>query len=218
VAFHFDVVCPWCYIGKRRLDAAIRMRPSYRVDIVWRLFLLAPNLPRQGIERNAYLKEKYGSIDRAERIFEAADEVGRSAGIAFDFKKMDRASNSINAHRLMNLAVKCGKGDAAIESLFLAYFVNGQDIGKTETLVEVATKLGITAEDAHDLFSGKEGVTPVLFSSRSARNQGINVVPTYVIDDRFTLSGVQNPEVLARAFDSAAAFTINRLNRKPPQR
>ena len=139
----YDPVCPWCYIGKRRLEQALRLRPSVEATTRWRPFLLNPKMPPDGIDRTAYLMNKFGSESRVRRTYGAIAEAGQSVEIDFAFERIGQMPNSVNSHRLVYFADRQDKADAAVENLFLAYFVNGQNIGNIKVLLNIGRYLGL---------------------------------------------------------------------------
>ncbi len=197
----FDTVCPWCYIGKRRLEKALAMRPGIEAAPRWRPFMLNPDMPPDGIDRTAYLVRKFGSEARVSRVFGAIAEAGQSVEIDFAFEAMGRTPNTVDSHRLVRFADRAGMADAAVEALFMTYFVNGKDIGDKEVLVGIGGNLGL---DAGDLEAYLEGITDVDLVHREnarAHRLGVNGVPSYVFNRRLIISGAQEPQVLARLLD-----------------
>ncbi len=141
-----DVVCPWCFIGKRRLERALAARPETGVEVVWRTFQLNPDMPPEGMDRKRYLAVKFGSAKRAASVYKQISETGAGDGIAFDFDAIRRTPNTIDAHRLIRFAAesdKAGRQDQVVEQLFRRYFLEGGDIGEVDSLVEVAAQAGL---------------------------------------------------------------------------
>jgi len=138
-----DIACPWCFIGKRRLERALALRPDIVATRSWRAFQLNPDMPAEGISREFYLVAKFGGARQATRSFTTISAAGRSAGIEFAFERIRRTPNTLRAHRLIRLATSEGIGDAMVEQLFLGYFVEGLDIGDIETLAAIATRAGL---------------------------------------------------------------------------
>lgn len=138
-----DTVCPWCFIGKRRIERAMALRPDVKFDVVWRPYRLDPSIPREGVDRRAYLKAKFGDSPRTSAMGEAIRSEGESEGIAFAFDKIARSPNTLDSHRLIRWSANAGKQDQIVERLFQAYFIEGQDIGNSAVLSEVAAKAGM---------------------------------------------------------------------------
>lgn len=197
-----DVICPWCFIGKRDLEAALKQRPSLQVDVHWRAFQLNPDMPAEGMDRADYLRAKFGDAAGGD-IYDRVKEAGRQAGIDFVFDAIKRTPNTVGAHRLIALADGTDRQDAVVEALFRAYFLNGQDIGSIETLTAVAEAAGLTAETAERLATTEDLKAEVLAEDSIARQTGVNGVPCFIFDRAFAVSGAQPPEVLVSALDHA---------------
>ena len=200
-----DAVCPWCYVGKRRLEAALATRPELTVEIAWHAFQLNPGMPEEGMDRESYLATKFGSAARAASVYSDIEQAGADEGIAFAFDSIKRTPNTINAHRLILLAGKHGAQDAVVEALFKRYFLEGGDIGDPGELAAIAAGAGIDETLARDYLASSEGVEAVNAEDRQMRHIGVTGVPCFIIDKRFAISGAQTPEVFQRIFDTAIA-------------
>lgn len=198
-----DVICPWCWIGKRRLERALKMRPQQGLQIRWRAFQLNPGMPVGGMDRKEYLSAKFGGDGQATRIYDVVRAAGESEGLDFHFEKIDRTPNTLRAHRLVRLAQDRGKGGPMMEALFRAYFDRGVDIGERDVLIEIAAPLGLTAEEVRRQLDGAEGLESVQAEDALARRHGINGVPCYIFNGKFALAGAHEPEVLFQLFDLA---------------
>jgi predicted DsbA family dithiol-disulfide isomerase len=196
-----DVVCPWCYIGRRRLQRALAMRPNLPYRILWRVFQLNPEMPAQGIDRQTYLAAKFGSALHAGRVYEGIGKAGQTEGIAFRFDRIRRTPNSVNAHRLSRFASRSGRQGAMIDALFKAHFEAGEDIGRIEVLTEIAASLGFDRSATIEFLIGNAERDSVLAEDRGARRLGINGVPCFIIDGKYALSGAQDPEFFLPLFD-----------------
>ncbi|HVJ52455.1 MAG TPA: DsbA family oxidoreductase [Aliidongia sp.] len=196
-----DLVCPWCYIGKRRLQRALAMRPDLPYRILWRVFQLNPEMPSQGIERHTYLMTKFGGPAQASRLYDAIAKTGRSEGIEFRFDRIERTPNSLQAHRLSRFAAGQGRQETMIEVLFRAYFEEGRDIGRIEVLADLAETAGLDRAAAEKFLRSDAEHAAVLAEDRMARRLGINGVPCFVIDGKYALSGAQEPEFFLPLFD-----------------
>lgn len=199
----YDVVCPWCYIGKRRLEQALGRCPEVRVKLRWRPFLLNPEMPTDGIDRNAYLAKKFGSESRVRRIYGAIQEAGQTVEIDFKFDDIRQTPNTVNAHRLVLFADRLGRAGDIVEALFLEYFVYGRDIGDTEVLATLGRNLGLDAGELRAYLGGDDDVALIHEENARAHRLGINGVPSFVFNDRMVISGAQEPKVLARVLDAA---------------
>lgn len=196
-----DTICPWCYVGKRRLARALAARPQPKLAIRWRAFQLNPGMPADGMIRERYIDAKFGSSERAKRIYEAVSAVGASEGISFNFEAIKRTPNTILSHRLLRKASKEGLQDELLEGMFQAYFVDGRDIGAARVLAEIGESVGL--EKAGAYLASDEGGEEVRAEDSLARRQGINGVPCFIFNYRFLLSGAQEPESFFQLFDLA---------------
>ena len=201
----FDTVCPWCYIGKRRLEKALTMRPHIKAKPKWRPFLLNPEMPPEGIDRTAYLVKKFGSEARVTRIYGAIGEAGQSVEIDFAFDRIDRTPNSVDSHRLLRFAEKKGLIDELVEVLFVEFFINGRNIGDIDVLTEIGAANGLDARKLRAYLDSDEDVRLIYDENVRAHRLGINGVPSFAFNDKFVISGAQEPEVLARMLDAALA-------------
>ena len=203
-----DLVCPWCYLGVRRLMRTLRRRPDLLFDLTWRPFLLNPDMPRMGMARPDYVVRKFGDEDRAKRLYASIAEVGRGEGIDFRFDRIRRTPSSIDAHRLVRLASRFGRADAMIEALFSAHFTDGHDIGDHGVLVAVAAACGLEPLAVHAYLLGNEDLEAVQTDNLRAHRLGINGVPCFVVGGRHAIAGAQEPEVIERLLDVAALDTL----------
>lgn len=199
----FDLVCPWCYLGTRRLRRALRARPDVLADILWRPFLLNPDIPNGGLPRNEFLTRKFGGEERARRLHATIAELGRSEGVPFRFERIRRIPSSLDAHRLVRYAAREGLADAIVDTLFHAYFAEGADLGHHDTLVELAGRIGLDTLGAHRFLDGGAESDAVHAENLRAHRLGINGVPCFVIGGRHAIAGAQEPEVLERLIDVA---------------
>jgi len=200
----FDTICPWCYVGKRRLEAARLLRPNVEIVPRWRPFLLNPDMPGEGMDRNTYLVRKFGTEARVRRIYGAIGDAGQSVEIDFAFDRIRQTPNSVNSHRLVQFAENHGKSDAVVEALFLNYFINGKNIGENEVLTKIGVDLGLDETDLADYLSSDKDVDFVYEENTRAHRRGINSVPSYVLGGSMVISGAHEPQVLARMIDAAA--------------
>ena len=198
-----DPICPWCFIGKRRLERALAARPDLEIGVHWRAFQLNPEMPAEGMERQLYLELKFGGPAAAQRIYDTIAEAGAGEKIDFDFGAIRRTPNTINAHRLIRRAAAAGKQDAVVEALFRRYFLAGEDIGDTAALLEVATEAGLESAGLEAFLAGSEESETVRGEDALARRTGIQGVPTFIFANRFALSGAHEPEVLIQMFELA---------------
>jgi len=205
----FDPGCPWCYIGKRRLEQALALRPHLNPRIGWWPFLLNPDMPPEGLDRSTYLVRKFGSEARVGRVFGAIADAGQSIEIDFAFDRIRRTPSTVDAHRLIRRADATGKGQAAVEALFFEHFVNGRNVGDTDVLVRVAKNLGLDADVTREYLESDEDVALIQDENARAHRLGVNGVPTFVFNGEMVISGAQEPRVLARMLDVAAMTDAN---------
>jgi len=194
-----DVICPWCYIGKRRLEKALALIPELKPEIHWLPFQLNPDMPREGVARAEYRKAKFGSVERGRQLDARVAAEGKGEGIAFAFDRMQRTPNTVAAHRLIALAQKQGVGQKVVDSLFKAYFEDAEDIGAAAVLERISVENQIQGwpQNADE----KE----VAALEASMRGFGISAVPTFIFDRKFGVSGAHPPESLAEAMREALA-------------
>lgn len=201
-----DVICPWCFIGKRRLERALALRPELSATLSWRAFELNPDLPIDGIPREIYLSVKFDSAAKAERLYAAITDAGRAEGIEFAFERIRRTPNTLRAHRLIRLAGDKGCTEPIVEALFQAHFVEGLDIGVTEALGEIAARAGLGRAETCEYLSGDAGTAEVRAEEQRARRLGIHAVPYFVLERGYAISGAQEPEMFLPIFDIAAGI------------
>ena len=199
-----DVVCPWCYVGKRHLEAALAGLPDLDEAVVrWHPFELNPELPSAGVDRAAYLEQKFGGPARAAEIYERVREAGRAAGITFDFASILRQPNTRDAHRLVAWAQAGGDAKDLVERLFRAYFEEGRFIGDRATLAALAGEAGLDAQAARAWLDSGKGAAEIGHAEERARELGITGVPFFIFDGRVGLSGAHPPEAMREAIERA---------------
>jgi len=202
-----DVICPWCFIGKRRLERALEQRPDLTVSVTWRAFQLNPEMPKSGMARADYLAAKFGNSAHAGRIYAAITEAGAGEKITFAFDRIRRTPNTRDAHRLIRYATLHGKPDALVEILFSAYFEQGRDIGDQAVLADIAAESGFDRAEAAKWLAGEAALEDVLGEDRNARRLGISGVPCFILDGGYSISGAQEPEFFFPLFDLAQNAT-----------
>jgi predicted DsbA family dithiol-disulfide isomerase len=196
-----DPICPWCFIGKRRLEAALSTRPEIEVDINWHSFQLNPMMPRDGMEREEYLALKFGNPDNARRLYDNISGVGEQAGIQFEFDRIEITPNTIAAHRLILFAARFGAQGEIVEQLFNAYFLDGRNIGDIETLIALSGEAGLNSDETAVFLESDEDVDAIKSEDMQARQLGIQGVPFYILDQQYAVSGAQEPEAFYPLFD-----------------
>ena len=204
VDIYSDTICPWCFIGKRRLERALAVRPQPDVIFRWRPFQLNPDMPVEGMERQTYLALKFGGAENAQRVYDHIASAGNEEGIPFNFAGIRRTPNTLNSHRLIRMAEdsEAADVDAVVQALFDAYFLEERDIGQTEVLSEIAAGAGLDRADVERRLAGDEGIDLIRSEDTFARRSGITGVPCFVFNARYALPGAQPPEVLLRMFET----------------
>lgn len=200
-----DVVCPWCYIGKKRIESALAMVPDVPVEVQWRPFFLNPWVPREGMSREDYLTTKFGSVEAykgiAQRVVTAASE----EGLSYHPERVQRQPNTIDCHRLIHWAEARGKAADMKQRLMELYFRDGGDLTDREVLVQAAADCGLDADDVRKRLATDEDVALISGHAQEASDKGISGVPTFVFAQKYAVSGAQAPELLARAIRQVSA-------------
>ena len=199
-----DVICPWCYIGKRRLAKALQLLcGSHDVDVVWRPFELNPGMPAEGIDRRAYRTAKFGSWERSLELEARVAAVGATVGIPFAFDRIARTPNTFDAHRLIEYSRERGRQDALVEALFQAYFLGGRDVGDRGVLAAVAAEADLDRTEIDRLLESSQGTEDVRRELERGRRLGIDGVPYSLVNRKVALSGAQEPEIIREAIGEA---------------
>jgi predicted DsbA family dithiol-disulfide isomerase len=198
-----DTVCPWCFIGKRRLSRALEMRPEIAFDVQWRPYQLDPDIPREGVDRAGYMKAKFGDGPRIAAMGDALKAEGLRERISFAFEKIERRPNTIDSHRLIRWAANVGLQDAMVERLFAAYFLEGRDIGDAAVLEFLAADAGMDSLQVAELLDEDTDRAAVEREAKLAGEMGITGVPTFIFASKYVLSGAREPEVLVQVIDKA---------------
>ncbi len=204
-----DVVCPWCYVGKRRLEAALRERPTAEVTVRWHPFQLDPTIPPEGLDRRASMLKKFGSAAKIDEIHARLTEAGRAEGLAFAFDRITRSVNTLDAHRVIRWAGEAAVQDAVSEALFRAYFVEGRNIGDPAVLADVAGANGLDRTDIAARLGTDADTTVVQSEIEAAMRIGVSGVPFFIFAQSFAVSGAQSAEILATALDRAREHIAN---------
>lgn len=205
-----DVVCPWCFIGKRRLETAIALKPAIPVTVRYRPYFLNPWVPREGISREQYLTTKFGSVERynanAQRIVQAA----REDGLAYNLDAIARQPNTLDCHRLILWSGATGDPARMKQRLMELYFTEGGDLSDNEVLVQAARDCGMDGDEVRQWLATDKDAEHIEAEAESARTAGIEGVPCFILGGMFAVSGAQAPDYLADAIERAAAERANR--------
>jgi predicted DsbA family dithiol-disulfide isomerase len=199
-----DVVCPWCFIGKRRLEKALALKPDVPVEVHWHPYFLNDWIPREGIAREEYLTTKFGSPERYKSIAKRVAAAAADEGLDYAMDKISRQPNTIDAHRLIRWADGIGKAADMKQKLMELYFTQGADLSDREVLVQAAADIGLDAEEVREALASDKDVDEVSREAQSAKEAGIDGVPCFIFGGRFAVSGAQGPEYLAEAIERSA--------------
>jgi len=199
-----DVVCPWCFVGKRRLEKAIALNPDNPVEVHWRPYFLNDWIPRQGISREQYLTTKFGSPERYKDIAQRVSAAAAAEGLTYAMDKISRQPNTLDAHRLIRWAGEIGKATEMKQKLMDLYFTMGADLTNSAVLVQAAADVGLDADTIRETLASDKDVAEVEREALSAKEAGIEGVPCFIFGGKFAISGAQTPEFLAEAIERAA--------------
>ncbi|WP_173931851.1 DsbA family oxidoreductase [Chelativorans sp. Marseille-P2723] len=201
-----DVVCPWCYLGKRYLERALESLPELSRSVRWRPFQLDPSIPREGLERESYMLAKFGNRERIDAAHERLRELGAAAGIPFDFSAIRIAPNTLDSHRVIRWAGTLSEDvqSRLVSRLFGLYFEEGANIGDHAVLSDAARHAGMDADSVMKLLATNAGRTEVEAEIAASNRMGITGVPCFLLEGRYVLTGAQPPETLADAVSKVA--------------
>jgi predicted DsbA family dithiol-disulfide isomerase len=199
-----DVVCPWCFIGKHRLEAALKLKPDIAIEVHWRPYFLNDWIPREGIERDDYLTTKFGSPERYKGIAQRVTQAAAAEGLVYASDKMKRQPNTLDCHRLIRWADSIGKAAEMKQKLMDLYFTQGADLTDHETLVKAAADVGLDAATVRADLATDKDVQQTEQEAQSAKEAGIEGVPCFIFGGKFAVSGAQSPEYLAEAIERLA--------------
>ena len=202
IDIYSDIVCPWCFVGKRRLERALTSVGS-DIHVAWRPFQLNPTMPLDGMDRSAYLKAKFGSLEAFGRMEEQLLAAGEDEQIPFAFEKIQRTPNTFAAHRLVWYAAQQGKQDEVVENLFGAYFLEGRNLGDVKTITHVAVEAGLDQTETEAFLASEKGVVEVKAEEAIGRSLGISGVPYFVFNGRVSIYGAQPSEIIVSAIEQA---------------
>ncbi len=190
-----DPICPWCYIGKTHLDAALAAIPDHPFVIQWHPFQLNPEMPAEGMDRRTYLETKFGGKEGAVRAYAPVVQNAEAAGLTINFEDMQRTPNTMDAHRLIHWAGIEGRQTAAVDALFKAYFVEARDIGDPDVLADIADGLGMDAAVVRRLLQSDADREDIARRDAHSREMGVTSVPTFIVAGKHAVPGAQPPEL-----------------------
>ena len=199
-----DVICPWCFLGKRRLDKALGLIPEVQTEIIFRPFFLDPTIPSEGLDRHEYMAAKFGE-ERLKTIHDPLIAMGKEEGVPFHFDKITRTPNTLDAHRLIRWAKIEDRQAAVKEALMMAYWSEGRDVGDVEVLADIAQACGMNREIVLKALASDQDKQEVLAECQQAQQMGVTGVPTYIINRKYGVVGAQGAEMLAEQIKRAAS-------------
>jgi Predicted dithiol-disulfide isomerase involved in polyketide biosynthesis len=201
--FH-DPICPWCYIGKARLERALEARPNHRFAIQWHPFQLNPTMPKEGMERRDYLNAKFGGAEGARKAYAPIVETLLKELPKTDLLGIRTTPNTLDAHRLIHWAGIEGRQTPMVAALYRAYFQEGRDIGNAEVLADVAGQVGMQPEAVTRLLASDADIEEIRSRDQHARDRGVNAVPLFIVGNRHAVEGAQPTELWLRVIDELA--------------
>jgi predicted DsbA family dithiol-disulfide isomerase len=201
-----DPICPWCYIGWQNLARAMESRPEHPFAIEWHPFQLNPEMPREGMNRRAYLEAKFGGTEGTLAAYAPVLEHAEAAGFTLHLDRIARTPNTLDAHRLIHWAGIEGRQTPMATALFRAYFVEGRDIGQATALADLAAGIGLDGAMIARLLQGEADRDALAARDRHARARGVQGVPCFILGERHVLSGAQAPETWQQIIDDIAAL------------
>ena len=203
-----DTVCPWCFIGKRRLMRAMALRPNIAFHVKWRPYRLDPTVPAGGMDRQAYMRAKFGDDPmKIVEMHKLIAQEGAKEGIEFDFAAISRRPDTLDSHRLIRWAEAAGVQDEVVERLFIAYFENGEDIGDIRVLADIADLCGMDGVEVAEMLESDTDRTLVEREDQIAHEMGVTGVPAMIFGGKLAVSGAREPELLVAVIDRVAAMS-----------
>lgn len=217
-----DTICPWCYVGKRRLEAALPVLAAEGLDleITWRPFQLNPTMPIGGLDRRAYRSAKFGSWEKSQALDVQVADAGAGDGLAFKHALMTKTPNTVASHALIRFAHEVGGSDLQgrlVEALFAAYFTQGRDVGDVSVLADLGAEVGLDRDRVVSHLADPASRESVIYDERLARDLGLGGVPSVIIDGHFLFSGAQPTPTIVRALREAAAELLSRRAATAPK-
>jgi predicted DsbA family dithiol-disulfide isomerase len=199
-----DPICPWCYIGKAGLDAALERRAGHPFVISWHPFMLNPAMPPEGMDRREYLQAKFGPPDQVVRAYLPVQQAAERAGLAMDLSQITRTPSTLDAHRLIHWAGLEGRQTPVVSALFRAYFAQGRDIGDRETLADIAAGAGMDRAATARLLASDADADEVREADATTRAHGVQGVPTFVVAGEYVVTGAQPTDFWLQVIDELA--------------
>ena len=204
-----DPICPWCYIGKTRLDRALEQRGDHDMIVSWHPYMLNPDMPAEGMDRREYLENKFGGKEGAIRVYSQIDEAAKGDGLELNFAGIKRTPNTLDAHRLIHWAGIEQKQNVVVDRLFKAYFMEGRDISDHSVLVRIASAAGMDGDAVQRLLNTDEDAAPIMEAVEDARKKGVSGVPCFVVDGVHVVNGAQPIELWLNVIDEITEKSKN---------
>ena len=213
-----DTVCPWCFIGKRRLMRAMALRPQIAFDVKWRPYRLDPTIPKGGMDRKAYMRAKFGDDPmKIVEMHKLIAQEGAKDGVEFDFAAIARRPDTLDSHRLIRWAEAAGVQDEVVERLFIAYFENGEDIGDIRVLADIADLCGMDGVEVARMLESDTDTALVEREDQIAHEMGVTGVPAMIFGNKLAVSGARQPELLAAVIDRVSAMATEQETAAEPE-
>jgi len=206
---HFDVICPWCFVGFQRLQKALKTSPSFQANLYWHPYFLNQDPEDYALDYFSYMEKKIGGSLRVERLMFTFREIGEGLGIPFDFESIRSIPNTLNAHKLIQLAGTLHRQTDMLYALFTAYFCRGLDIGDPEILKEIAADFDLGDEEVQALFDDESLGEYIITSVQNMKRTGANGIPFFVFENAFQITGAHEPEIFVRMMQVANTFVQN---------
>jgi predicted DsbA family dithiol-disulfide isomerase len=204
-----DIVCPWCYIGKRRLENAMkRLREDFEFEVIYHPFELNPGLPADGVNQKQYLEQKFGGRERYEELTSRVTEVAALEGLEFDYERQKVSPNTRKLHALIQLASTQGLQHSMVEILFNAYFISGVDLSKNENIIKAATEAGLDESNVNELLQDESFLEQIAREEQEMYKLGITGVPFFIVNNKYGISGAQSAETFEKALRDIGSETV----------
>ncbi|MEL6576730.1 MAG: DsbA family oxidoreductase [Pseudomonadota bacterium] len=212
-----DPICPWCYIGKTRLDRAIAAAGHNPFTPRWRMFRLNPDMPAEGMDRRQYLEAKFGGAEGADRVYGAIADAAKGDGLDVDLGAIRRTPQTLDAHRLIRWAGEAGLGEPVVMDLFDRYFRRGEDISDRDLLLQVATDAGMERDVVARLLEGDADRAALEEEEKAAREMGVSGVPCFIIQGKYVIQGAQDSDTWRRVIDELTEAMQNPQEEAAPE-
>ena len=207
----FDTICPWCFIGKRRLDLLIDQQQHSNFEINWHSYFLNPGMPPEGMNYKKYMQKKFGEQYKIESLNNTINETAKGLNLKFEFTRIKQAPNSLDSHRMVKLATSKNQGAEMLDSLYQNYFLMGRNIGNRSVLIDIAVKLGYDSTEVRQYLYSDTDTLESLTQNQRTLSLGINGIPAFIFDEKFSISGAQDTKILLRMLN-ITEDNINKFN------